>query len=145
MISHIEVRLPKKHPTPKNISDALGGPQRQFWKEALFVQYDKKTNVSLLSAPTQIKFIPERKTFHRSLISPIIKGGDCYDPWTFVAHQCASVSSQIKYIDFDKSYSPVAHSDYLIINISIADMHILTVNILDVSNKFQNKKLPLMK
>ena len=27
-------------PTPKNIGDALSGPQRQFRKEALFVQYD---------------------------------------------------------------------------------------------------------
>ena len=41
VVSHIEVRLPKKPPTPNNIGDALGGPQRKFWKEALFVQYDK--------------------------------------------------------------------------------------------------------
>ena len=37
VVSHLEVRLPKKPPTPNNIGDALGGPQRQFWKEALFV------------------------------------------------------------------------------------------------------------
>ena len=30
VVSHLEVRLPKKPPTPKNIGDALGGPQRQF-------------------------------------------------------------------------------------------------------------------
>ena len=41
VVSHLEARLPKKPPTPKNIGDALGGPQRQLWKEALFVQYDK--------------------------------------------------------------------------------------------------------
>ena len=34
MVSHLEVRLPKKLPTPKNIGDALGGPQIQLWKEA---------------------------------------------------------------------------------------------------------------
>ena len=39
VVLHIEVRLPKKPPTPKNIGDALGGPQRQFWKEEFF-QYD---------------------------------------------------------------------------------------------------------
>ena len=30
VVSHLEVRLPKKPPTKKNIGDALGGPQRQF-------------------------------------------------------------------------------------------------------------------
>ena len=32
VVSHLEVRLPKKPPTTNNISDALGGPQRQLWK-----------------------------------------------------------------------------------------------------------------
>ena len=59
VVSHLEVRLPKKPPTPKNIGDALGGPQRQFWKESLFIQYDKKKNVSLLSDPIPIKSLPE--------------------------------------------------------------------------------------
>ena len=54
VVSHIEVRLPKKPPTPRNIGDALGGPQIQFWKEALFVQYDQNKNVSLLLAPIPI-------------------------------------------------------------------------------------------
>ena len=36
VVSHFEVILPKKPPTPNNIGDALGGPQRKFWKEALF-------------------------------------------------------------------------------------------------------------
>ena len=37
VVSHIEVFLPKISATPKNISEALGGLQRQFWKEALLV------------------------------------------------------------------------------------------------------------
>ena len=61
MVSHLEVSLPKKTPTPKNIGDALGGPQRQFWKETLFVQYEKNKNVSLLSDPISIKSLPEGK------------------------------------------------------------------------------------
>ena len=28
VVSHLEVRLPNKPPTPNNIGDALGGPQR---------------------------------------------------------------------------------------------------------------------
>ena len=59
VVSYLEVRLPKKPPTPKNIGDALGIPQRQFWKEALFVQYDKNKNVSLISAPIPTKSLPE--------------------------------------------------------------------------------------
>ena len=31
VVSHLEVRIPKKPPTLKNIGDALGVPQRQFW------------------------------------------------------------------------------------------------------------------
>ena len=30
--SNLEVCLTKKHPTPKNIGEALSGLQRQFWK-----------------------------------------------------------------------------------------------------------------
>ena len=36
VVSHLEVHLPKKLPTPKNIGEALGGPQRKLFKEALF-------------------------------------------------------------------------------------------------------------
>ena len=72
VVSHLEVRLPKKPPTPKNIGDDLDVPQRKFWKEALFVQYDKNKNVSLLSAPIPIKSLSEGKKFLRSLIDPSI-------------------------------------------------------------------------
>ena len=85
MVSHLEVRLPKKPPTPKNIGDDLCGPQRQLWKEALFVQYDKNKNFSLLSAPIPIKYLPEGTKILQSLIAPSIKEGDCYDAWKFVA------------------------------------------------------------
>ena len=85
VVSHLEVCLPKKPPTPNNIGDALGGPLRQFWKESLFVQYDKNKNVSLLSAPIPIKSLPEGKKFLRSLIDTSIKEVDCYDAWKFVA------------------------------------------------------------
>ena len=37
MVSHLEVRLQKKPPTPKNIGESLGGPQRKLWKESLFL------------------------------------------------------------------------------------------------------------
>ena len=46
------------------------------------------------------------------------------------------MSSQIKGIDFDQSYSPVAHTDSFRIIIAIAYMHRLNASILDVSNKF---------
>ena len=42
MISHIEVRIPEKPLTSKNIDEYLKDPQIQLWKEALFMQYDKK-------------------------------------------------------------------------------------------------------
>ena len=61
MVSHLEFRLPNKPPTPNNICAALGGPQRQLWKEPLFVKYDKNKKSSLISALIQIKSFPEGK------------------------------------------------------------------------------------
>ena len=143
MVSHLEVRLPKKPSTPKNIGDALGGPQRKFWREALFFQYDKNKNGSLLPAPIPIKSLPEVTKVLRSLIAPIIKKGDCSDACKFVARHCANGSSKIKGIYFDQLYSPVAHADSFRINIAIAYMHRLTARILDFSNAFQNTNSPL--
>ena len=117
MVSHLKVRLPKKPPTPNNIGDALGGLQRNFCKETLFVQYDRNKNVSLLSAPIPIKSLPEETKVLRSLIASSIKEGDCSDAWKFVARHCANGSYHIKDIDFDQSYSPVAHADFFRINL----------------------------
>ena len=41
MVSHLEVSLPEKPISPKNIYGYLKGPHRPFWKEYLFVQYYK--------------------------------------------------------------------------------------------------------
>ena len=79
MVSHLEDSLPKKPPTPNNIGDTLGGPQRQFWKEALFVQYEKNKNVSLLSDPIPIKSLPEGTKVLSSLIAPSIKESEFSD------------------------------------------------------------------
>ena len=90
-----------------------------------------------------IKYLSEGTKVLRSLIVTSIKEGDCSDAWKFVARHSANESSQIKGIDFDQSYSPVAHADSFKINIAIASMHRLTVRILDVSNAFQNKNVPI--
>ena len=75
MVSHLEFCLPRKTPTPKKTGEGLKGPQRQFWKEALFVQYDKNKNknVSLLSTLIPIKYFPEVTKFLCSLITVSIK------------------------------------------------------------------------
>ena len=53
VVSHIEVSIPKKPTTSKNIVDALGGPQRQFCKESLFFQYEKNKMLALFQLPSQ--------------------------------------------------------------------------------------------
>ena len=73
MVSHIEVRLQGKPITPKNIGEVLNIPHRQFWKEALFVKYDKDRNVILILYPIPIKSLPEGEKTLRSLIAPSIK------------------------------------------------------------------------
>ena len=76
-----------------NIGEGYSGTQRQFWKEALFVQYEKNKNVSLLSAPTPIKSLLEGKKVLHSLIAPNIKEGDCSDTWKLFSRHCANGSS----------------------------------------------------
>ena len=112
-------------------------------KQALFLKYDKNKNISLISDPIPIKYTPEVKKFLRSLIYPSIKEGDYSDAWKVVARHCVNGSYHIQGIDFDQSYSPVAHSASFIINIVIAAMHILTGRILDVINEFHNTNVPI--
>ena len=110
-----------------------------------FFQCDKNKNVSLLSDPITIKSLPEGTKVLSSLVAPIIKEGDCSDAWKKFSRQCTNGSYQIKGIDFDQSYSLVAHDDSFIINVAVASMHIITASILDVSNAFQNKMFLFMK
>ena len=107
------------------------------------MQYDKNKNVSLLSDPIPIKYLPGRKNILHSLIDTSIKEGDCYDKWKYFAFNCENGSSNIQGIDFDHSYSPVEDSDSFRTNISIADMHRFTAKILNVINAFQNKNIPI--
>ena len=102
-----------------------------------------RKNVSLLLYPIPIKYPPGGKKVLHSLIAPIIKEGSCSEAWTFCSRQCANGSYQIKGIDFDQSYIPVAHADSFKININIMDMHRLTARILDVSSTFNNTKFPI--
>ena len=55
------------------------------------------------------------------------------------------MSSKIKGIAFDQSYSPVARAYSFRINIAIESMHRLTAIILEVSNAFQKKNFLFMK
>ena len=102
-----------------------------------------RKHASLLSDPIPIKSTPKGKEFLLSFISPGIKEVDGYDACKFVARHCANGNSQIQVIGFDQYYSPVAHAESFIINISIAGIHILTTRISDVSNAFQNTNAPI--
>ena len=100
------------------------------------MKYDKNKNTSLLSAPISIKYLTEETKFLCSFIAPCFEEGDCSNTGKFVAHHFANGISQIQCIDFDQSYSTVAHEYSFRINIDIADMNRLTDRILDSSNAF---------
>ena len=70
LVSHLVVRLPDKPISPNNVDEALKGPQRQFWKEYLFVQFNKNKNVNLLLDPIPIKYLPD---IHKSYIHPLLQ------------------------------------------------------------------------
>ena len=96
VLSHIEFHLPKKPTTLKIIVEGSKFHHRQARKEVLSVQYDKNKNTSIISAPATIKSIPDRTKVLCSLITPIIREGDCPDAWKFVASHCEDGSSHIK-------------------------------------------------
>ena len=95
VLSHLEVCLPEKPITSNNIGESLKGPKRPFWKEYLFVQYDKNQNVNPLLNTIQKKYLPDGKKVPRSLIDPSVEEGDCSDAWKFVARHCTNGSYQI--------------------------------------------------
>ena len=142
VVSHLEVCLPNKPPTPKNIGEGLKVPKRQFWKKP-YLWNITRTKMSAFFCPPPNQIPPWRKKFLHSLISNSNKEGGCSDAWKFVARHCANDSSHIKCIYFDQSYSPVAHTDPLISNIAITAIYRLTVIILDISNAFQNTNVPI--
>ena len=98
---------------------------------------------SLLLDTIPIKSIHDGKKVLCSLIAQIIKQSECSATWKIVAPPGATGSSKIKGIDFDHSYSPVAHGVSFKIDISIVDIHRLTSRILDVSNTSQNTNVPI--
>ena len=75
MVSYLEVCLPKKPPTPNNIGGGLSSPQRQFWREALFVKYDKNRNFILFFhiPPQSNPSLKEQKSYINSLLLVIRK------------------------------------------------------------------------
>ena len=73
VVLHLEVCLQKKPHKPNNIGEGSKVPQRQLWKEDLFVQYEKNKNFSLLLDPIPIKYFPEGKKVLYSLNVPSIK------------------------------------------------------------------------
>ena len=98
------------------------------------MKYEKNKNICLLLDPIPIKSLPEGTKLFHSIIAPSIKEDDCSDAWKLVSRHYEDVSSQIKGIDFDQSYSTLAHAESYITNMAIAAMHRLTVRILDFSN-----------
>ena len=90
-----------------------------------------------------IKPLPGVKKVLHSLIYPRIKEGDCSNVCKCVAPHCENGISDIQSVDFDQSYSPVAHADSFITNIDIMYMRRITARILDVNNYFQNKKFSI--
>ena len=131
-----KVHLPDKPTTPKEIVEDLKGTQRQLWKEALFVKYDKNKYFNLFLYPIPIKYLPNETRVLHSLIDTSIQEGKCFDAWKCVSRHCSNGSYYIQSFYFDQSYSTASHADSLIINIDIAAMHRITDRILDVSSLF---------
>ena len=66
MVTHIEVSLTEKHITPNNIGEAIKGPHKQIWKEALLVKYEKNKSSTFFRLPHQSNtlFMEQRSSVH---------------------------------------------------------------------------------
>ena len=53
VVPYLELILPNKPPTTKNIGDALGYPQRKFWKEALLLNMTRIKMLAFSQLPSQ--------------------------------------------------------------------------------------------
>ena len=111
MVSNLEVFLPNKLITTKNIDEALKSPHRKFCKEYLSVEYDMNKKFNLLLDLIMIKYFPGVTKVLRSIIATSIKEGDCYGECKFVSCNFTNGSSHIKGVDFDQYYSPVTYTD----------------------------------
>ena len=117
---------------------------RENYGKKIHLCYIKRTkNISLLSASTPIKYLPDGKKVLRLLISKSIKEGNCCYAWIFVVYHCVNGSSQVQGIDFDHYYSPVAHAESFRINISVEAMHRFIGRVVYVSNSFHNTNVPV--
>ena len=65
VVSHIIFSHPEKPKTPNNIDEAIKGPHKQIWKEALFVKYNNNKSSTLFG-------------YHANKIPPL-----CYKGPTF--------------------------------------------------------------
>ena len=74
--------------------------------------------------------------------APGIKQVECSDACKFVARHCAKVISQVKELDFDKSYGTAPHAYSFCINIAIVVIYRLTARVLGVRNDFKIQMFP---
>ena len=73
MVLHIEVHIPGKSLVPNKIVEGLNIPQINLLKGALSLKYEMNKNISLLSDPIPIKYLPEGTKVLCSRIYPSIK------------------------------------------------------------------------
>ena len=73
VVPHIEFCLTEKPKIPKKIGESLKGPQNQFWREDLFIQYYRNNNDNLLSDPILVKYLPGGTKVICSLVASGIK------------------------------------------------------------------------
>ena len=101
MVSNFEVNPPKETPTPNNIGGGLKGHKRQLRKEDLFVQYDKRKLSALFRIPSQSN--PSLKEQNPSVCSLLqVLGKVTVLVSIKFSRHGSNMSSQIKYIDYDK-------------------------------------------
>ncbi len=90
------------------------------------------------SAPMLRSTVPPSQKILRPRVSCRVKDTPTPNQYDLYARTCADGSIQQEHIDFTDSYSPVASIESIRVLLNIAASSGLLVNILDISNAFQN-------
>ena len=123
---------------PASFFEALKSPYRHNWKAAAWIQFQKNKNIAVFSLPFPKEELPENARVFQSQLVPEIKATDVPSVFEFKIRDVIVGTKQIKYLDYDDSYAPIADPCTIKTQLTITCARDYFLGIYDVKNAFQN-------
>ncbi len=132
------ISLPTRPTVPAHIGQLSSNQHAPDWKEAIFENFTKMQRTGTWSAPLLRSSVPSSKCILNPRISFRVKDTPQPHVYELQGRTCADGNKQKQFLDFDDSYSPVGTIDSIRLLLAIAASKRLTLQVLDISNAFQN-------